>query len=215
MRLALCKYQDLAPNPRLVGKVEAVESLIINNLREHFVPAPWQVFRDEELWTREVNLVFFDNEDGLRKLYAKYAKPSINKIPFAAAVRLLTTDCSLRLDHTDAVYCYGMSLTTCVDLIKATPNKVMHQSYEEFLEMLARAAELHFQFSAQEGAALWEKILLILDELFLLVDDCVPVAPKWTEAVEDAQSEPEEVEAPLQRANAIAADLFIDDISDP
>lgn len=130
-------------------------------------------------------------------------------------MRLLTTDCTLRLDHTDAVYCYGMSLTTCVDLIKATPNKVMHQSYEEFLEMLARAAELHFQFSAQEGAALWEKVLLILDELFLLVDDCVPVAPKWAEEVEEAQSEPEEVEAPLQRANRIAADLFINDISSP
>ena len=90
----------------------------------------------------------------------------------------------------------------------------MHQSYEEFLEMLARAAELHFQFSAQEGAALWEKVLLILDDLFLLVDDFVPVAPRWTEEVEDAQSEPEEVAAPLQRANRIGADMFMD-ISSP
>ena len=110
VRISLCKYQDLAPNPRLVGKVEAVERLIKDNLRENFVPAPWQVFRDEELWTREVNLVFYDNEDGLRKLFARYARPSINKVPFASALRLLTTDCSLRLDHTDAVYCYGMSL---------------------------------------------------------------------------------------------------------
>jgi len=34
----------------------------------------------------------------------------------AKAIQLLTTDSSLKLDKFDAIYCYSMSLSTCVDL---------------------------------------------------------------------------------------------------
>mmetsp|Transcript_23764 Transcript_23764/g.31812 ORF Transcript_23764/g.31812 Transcript_23764/m.31812 type:complete len:111 (+) Transcript_23764:2203-2535(+) len=110
----------MAPNPNVVSVQEAVEKMIIEKLKPNFVPAPWQVFRQEELWTQKVNLVFFDNEEGLRKLFARYAKPGMNKIPFEKAVQLLTSDCSIRLDKFDAIYCYGMSLSTCTDLLKLT-----------------------------------------------------------------------------------------------
>ena len=129
------------------------------------------MYRDEELWTRKVNLVFFDNAEGLRLLYQKYMNKGVSKVPFNSAIRLLTTDCSIKLDRYDAIYCYGMSLSTCADLYKATFNKLMHQTYEEFLEMIARAAEIHFEGSDSEGLDLWEKIMLILDELFTLVED--------------------------------------------
>ena len=165
-RVAKTKYKDNAANPAAVPVYETVQTLISENLRPNFVPAPWQIFRDEELWTREVNLVFHDNEAGLRKLYQKYSRAGINKVSYANAVKLLTVDSSIKLDKFDAVYCYAMSLSTCVDLIKATFNKLMHQTYEEFLEMIARAADIHFHGSDQESLALWEKIMLVLDELF-------------------------------------------------
>ena len=66
---------------------------------------------------------------------------------FNNAVKLLSLDASIKLDKFDAVYCYAMSLSTCVDLIKANFNKVMHQTYEEFLEMIGRAADIHFHGS--------------------------------------------------------------------
>lgn len=120
MRLAIAKFKDMAPNPAAVSIQEAVEKLVLEQLRTNFVPAPWQVFRDEELWTQKPNLVFADNEDALRKLFKNYAKTGINKIPYAKAIELFTTDCSIKLDKFDAIYCYGMSLSTCTDLLKLT-----------------------------------------------------------------------------------------------
>ena len=38
-----------------------------------------------------------------------------------------------------------MSLHTCQDLIKLTNNRMLHATFEEFLEMIGRAAQIHFQ----------------------------------------------------------------------
>ena len=116
----------------------------MENLKPNFEPGPWQVFREEQLWTREVNLVFHDNEEPLRRLYQMYAKQQGGKVPLQNALRLLESDCSIRMHKYDAVYCYAMSLSTCVDLFKAMHNKIMHMTYEEFLEMIGRASDLHF-----------------------------------------------------------------------
>ena len=209
VRVAYSKFKEYALNKDTVTMRDAVDKLIVQKLKPHAQVAPWQIYRDEELWTREVNLVFYDNEEGLRKLYQKYCKHGINKVPYAAALRLLTHDCSIRLDKFDAMYCYSMSLSSCVDLYKATFNKLMHQSYEEFLEMIARAAELHFQDSDQESLALWEKVLRVLDEFFKLVEDCgVPVMPLWTEEEQDEESEPETPKLGLQRISMMKSDLY-------
>lgn len=82
------------------------------------MPAPWQVFRDEELWTREVNLVFHDNAESLQRVFKRFAKQPINKVPFDRAIHLLTSALMMKLDKFDAIYCYGMALQTCVDQYK-------------------------------------------------------------------------------------------------
>ena len=66
--------------------------------------------------------------------------------------------------------------------------------------MIGRASDLHFQGSDQEGLPLWEKILLILEELFQLVDGAVPVVPRWTDEEQEDGSEPETPVHALQRA---------------
>lgn len=138
----------------------------------------------------------------MRQLFAKYAKPGLNKIPFEKAVKLLTTDCSIRLDKFDAIYCYGMSLSTCTDLNKLMQNKILHMSYEEFLEMLGRASDLHFQGSEFESIELWEKIMLILDELCQLVEDWQPIIPEWT-TVAYEPGDGESTKAELYKLNAL------------
>lgn len=141
-------------------------------------------------------------------MFSKYASSGLNKIPFSNAVKLLSQDCSIKLDKHDAVYCYGMSLSTCVDIIKGTNHKMMHMSYEEFLEMLARASELHFIGSDSESLELWQKIMLVLDELFLLVDDYQTVQPRWTEEEEQAESEPATPKIGLQRIKKMTSDTY-------
>ena len=90
VRVALFKYKEHAPKGTIMTVVDCVERLVVDKIKPNFEIAPWQVLRDEELWTRKVNLVFFDNEANLKKLYAKYASPNLNKIPFANAIQLLT-----------------------------------------------------------------------------------------------------------------------------
>ena len=63
-------------------------------------------------------------------------------------------------------------------------------TYEEFLEMIARAAELHFHGSDQDSSPLWEKIMHILNELFTLIGEVYPVQPRWTEEDYESESEP-------------------------
>ena len=90
----------------------------------------------------------------------------MNKIPYAQALQLLNQDCSIKMDKFDAIYCFGMSLSTCTDLQKLTQSKMLNMSYEEFLEMIARASDVHFKGSDFESQPLWEKIMLVLEELF-------------------------------------------------
>lgn len=59
-----------------------------------------------------------------------------------------------------------MSLSSCVDLLKSTEKKMLHMGYEEFLEMIGRASDVHFKGSDFETHPLWEKIMLVLEELF-------------------------------------------------
>ena len=70
VRVAMFKYKENAPKGTIMTIVECVEKLVMEKMKPNYDPAPWQVFREEELWTRKVNLVFYDNEAGLKKLFA-------------------------------------------------------------------------------------------------------------------------------------------------
>ena len=144
IRVANCKYKEYAINGNSVTLRDAFERLIIEKLKPNLLTAPWQSFRDEELWTREVNLVFQDNADGLREIFNQYSQKEYNRIPYEKVIQLLTTDLSIKLDKFDAMYCYAMSLSTCVDLFRSAERKIFHMSYEEFLEMIGRTSDIHF-----------------------------------------------------------------------
>ena len=208
VRVAILKFKEHAAFPGKISITTAFEKLISDKIKPNIQPAPWQQFRDEELWTREVNLVFHDNSEGLHTLFDKYKDKQIGRIPYLSAVELLCVDCSIKLDKYDAIYCYAMSLSTCVDLFKAANYKLMHITYEEFLEMIARASDLHFQDTTSEGLALWEKIMLVLDELLHLVEDYRPVMPRWTEEEEEAESDPENMQVPIQRIKMMKSDIY-------
>ena len=62
--------------------------------------------------------------------------------------------------------------------------------------------------------ALWEKIMLLLDELFQLIEDCTPVVPRWTEEDIDTISEPGTPKNPLQKLNMMKEDIYTQEIPD-
>lgn len=51
---------------------ESVKKVIEDYMKPNFHPMPWQKFRDEELWTLEVNDVFETNLDGVQRLHKAY-----------------------------------------------------------------------------------------------------------------------------------------------
>ena len=73
IRIAIFKYKDQAPKGLFLNMEECVEKVIEEKLKPNYTPAPWQVHREEEIWTREVNIVFHDNREGLQQLYQKYS----------------------------------------------------------------------------------------------------------------------------------------------
>ena len=61
IRIANKKFKEYSNNKSMTTLRDAVDKLIIEKLKPNQDIAPWQSFRDEELWTREVNLVYHDN----------------------------------------------------------------------------------------------------------------------------------------------------------
>ena len=42
------------------------------NIKKNFIPEPWQPFRDQELWTINVNDILEANLDSLKRVYSTF-----------------------------------------------------------------------------------------------------------------------------------------------
>lgn len=91
---------------------------MIERLQENFEPHPWQIFRDQLLWTREVNLILDANKVGIMAIYKRYSHKKQLKVTYASAMRLMTSDTSIKLLEKDAKICYAMCLQTCAYIVK-------------------------------------------------------------------------------------------------
>ena len=72
LRVANVKYRETG----ICGTYsEALDKLIKENVYANYKAHPWQEFRDEELWTVEVNDVFEANLEGVKKVYQHFFDP--------------------------------------------------------------------------------------------------------------------------------------------
>lgn len=73
VRLAQDKFKE----PKLCSTMaEAVTKILEEHIIMHGdIPNEWQEWRDEQLWTLEVNDVFEANLDLMKKLYAGFLAP--------------------------------------------------------------------------------------------------------------------------------------------
>ena len=80
---SLCRYEFWEVLVRIAGQkfkeqkicdnyLDAFEKFLKEHLLKYARVEPWQEFRDEVLWTRDVNLVLDANKEGLLKIYSKY-----------------------------------------------------------------------------------------------------------------------------------------------
>ena len=107
-------------------------------------PEPWQEFRDELLWSIDVNDVLEVNLEGLKKVYTNYHEPRKKFMTMGDALALMMKDTTLGLIEKDAIYCYGMCK---MSVIFEQDNMLQYRQlkFVELLELVGRIAHLKFK----------------------------------------------------------------------
>ena len=171
---------------------EAFEKLLATNVsplcREEV--HAWQGFREDKLYTLEVNDVLQTNKEGIRKVYDYYvSQVGTQKLMTLENVKdLFMGRCDIELKIEDVMYNFAMSKMTCADENGEGTFKYAHLYYVEFLEMIGRVAHFRFKGSEMEGLPLHEQIEHVLDGLFMFI-------PKLKRKTVDLEDEYEETES--------------------
>ena len=69
---------------------EATEKLISECILPNFAPEPWQEFRDDQLWTMDVNDIFEANLGHLKTIYLSYKTPTKSNMELSDCLTLCT-----------------------------------------------------------------------------------------------------------------------------
>eukprot|EP00347_Sterkiella_histriomuscorum_P008584 403344534 len=175
---ALCRYELWEILVRIAGQKfketnlaqtfnESLEKLLENNILKYSLALPWQEFRDEELWVKDVNLVFDANMDALQKLYKKHFQPKQSWMSLQDAVTLMSSkEVGVELSYKDSTFAYGMSKMTVKNEMEKGANPYKKLLFVEFLEFIGRSAALKYRRSSEP---LYLKIEKILDLILPVV----------------------------------------------
>ena len=136
VRLAQSKYKE-------TGICSTYEDSVQKLLEEHVFPNSnpdsWQEFRDDYLWTIEVNDVLEANLDGLKKLYTNYHEPRKKFMTMIDGLILMLKDTTLGMIEKDSIYCFGMCK---MSVIFEQENMWQYKQlkFVELLELIGRIA---------------------------------------------------------------------------
>lgn len=136
IRIANTKYRESGKADTFS---EALE-MMLNSVLANFKAKPWQIFRDDQLWTNEVDALFSVNLDLIQKVHESIT-PNYTGTDegFRNCLDIVTRGSDIELSEKEARFCFGMSKMTVKDEMKN------HQEYDklrfaEFLEFLGRVA---------------------------------------------------------------------------
>lgn len=168
---------------------QALEKLIIEKIIPFFKPDPWQGFRDEQLWTIDVNDILEANLENLRKIY-NLTFTSVKKyITFQDIIQLFTRDADVGLGEVDLLYAFGMSKMAVTNEVQNYKQYSVMQM-PEFLEFIGRMSDVKFRSipSMASNPLAW-KIDQVLDEIMpqfgLTKNDVNVVAEENSESDDD------------------------------
>ena len=156
--------------------VESLEKLLEEHIFKLGDKEEWQEFRDNRLWTIDVNDVLEANLGHLTKIYQKYFAPRKKYMDMKDALEFMMRDSSLNLIEKDAIFCYGMSKMT-VDKEHEKHDQYLNLAFVEFLEMIGRIADIKFRRTTLGDEPLAKRIEFVLDDMIpeMLVCDRNPV----------------------------------------
>lgn len=110
VRVALARYKE---SGEVDTFTEALKLLIEDKMLKLANPEPWQIFRDEELWTLDVNDVMETNLQSLRTVYTSFMTPIKKWMNVDDCIRLCMHDVpQLSIPEQTVVFCFAMSKMT-------------------------------------------------------------------------------------------------------
>ena len=146
---------------------EAFEKLIEENVKLGSMAEQWQGFRENFLWTVEVNDALVANEELLKIIYNSYLSPVQRWMKLADVYDLFLQKADLGLLEKDVLYFFGMSKMTGVkENDKEQVVDYGRLAFVEFLEMVGRCADHKFRGSELEDIDLAQKVNFVMDDLF-------------------------------------------------
>ena len=166
----------------LLNVTRALDNLLRLKIKPFFedIKFRWGAFREEDLWCREVELVFTLNEAPLREIYHKYARMNCGKdekplnadyMTLNECMILMREHCPLKLSKYLIREAFALCKMTVInEHSQAGTQQYQELKYVEFLEFIARVADLFFTGSEMEGIELHEKIEHILDEILPIIE---------------------------------------------
>ena len=119
------------------------------------------------------------NAKGITALYKHYAVMNQGKgdkaynadyMTINECIQLFKLDCPMKLTKGMVKEAYALCKMTIVnEILSKSQDKYKAVEYVEFLEMIARVAQLYFKNSEMEDLILAEKIGFVLDDLLPIV----------------------------------------------
>ena len=166
VRLANAKYKDSGVT---FSTTEAVRKLLEDNIFPNMEESNAQDFRDNQLYTDEVNELLARNELGLKKLFGLFTHGTKRYMTIKDSVELINLKGEMRFLDKQVIKAFGLSKMPHMDAI-ANPEFPSRITYVEFLEFLGRISfEVFRDHAGMKEEPLHLKYDALLTKLFKLV----------------------------------------------
>ena len=138
-RIAISKYKGTGRAKTFHGAL----NMLLTSILGEYKFKPWQEFRDDVLWSNEVDALYKANAVQLNKVYDKLFNVKSQQYEgLRNSIQLLTRDIDIGLTERNVKFCFGMSKMTIIDETNhlAEYNKLKYPEFLEFIGRLAHAS---------------------------------------------------------------------------
>ena len=146
VRLSKAKYVDTKIMPTCTS---AFKRLLNETILSQNIVEKWQEFRENYIWTLEVDDLIKANYDFICSIYTEIADPKTKKLGYKQCIETFT---NIGNSLESVKFCYGMSKMT-VHLDSHT-SYYMTMEQVEFIEMICRIADKKFRGTELSGEEL-------------------------------------------------------------
>ena len=143
----------------------------------------WWQFKQDLIWTLEVDDLFKTNALAIKKLYQSVMSPTKKTFSLEDSIRMISNCPGLHLSDKDASLAFAYSKFPVIDEMQDILS-VQQFSLSEFYEFIARIAQIRY---SDPQIPLFEKCYRVMLELFKLVG-MRPQYPK-TQDIGDSESD--------------------------